>query len=159
MHTWGGCFIYSTPNQRLEMWLLISLTQLSGVCKEVCVQECFWGGWWLVVNSQGWDVRCFLTTCDWVWSRQQPTGRRGAFDSHLIFALSLINMEEGKRKNAALCLFISCSPCFLSFNDQNVMKHVLAVYLGAHCAAYAHKISAAYRVSELSLQRYISRRH
>lgn len=29
---WGGCFIYSTPNQRLKMWGLISFRQLSYMC-------------------------------------------------------------------------------------------------------------------------------
>lgn len=32
MYTWGGRFIYSTPNQRLEMCLLISLTTLPCMC-------------------------------------------------------------------------------------------------------------------------------
>lgn len=75
--------------------------------------------------------------------------------SHLCSAFDKYGSKEGL-KNAALCLFISPLPCILSFNDQNVMKHVLAVYLKADCAACAHKISVTYRVRELSPQQYIS---
>lgn len=39
----GGYFIYSTPNQRLETWLLISLTRLFFERMCVCVRACEMG--------------------------------------------------------------------------------------------------------------------
>lgn len=49
------------------------------------------------------------------------------------------------------------SPCTLSFNDQNVMKHVLAVYLKAHMLVHTKYLQPTESVSSAHSDTYHGR--
>lgn len=111
----GGSFIYSTANQRLETWLLISLTwHLKTLC--VCVGGGGTGGSSRSKQGGLW-VEMFDASPHHEWLgviMAVPAGRWGASRRHLISAVSLINMKVRtvwkKKKKRAVCLFIPALP-------------------------------------------------
>lgn len=92
---WGGYFIYSTPNQRLET----RSANQSALSVHASVCECVWGRRCVCRDTSSGSKQASLgaplllsTTCD-LWSRQQPTGRLKAFGSDLIKRLASLPLS------------------------------------------------------------------